>query len=326
MISQHVENSGFEAEKTARVIAIANQKGGVGKTTTAVNLATALAACKKRILLIDLDPQGNASTGLGVGGEGRGRNSYHVLLGDADIAEAAVPSAVPGMSVVPSDVNLSGAEIELIDMPQRERRLALQIAAVRSQYDYILIDCPPALGLLTLNALVAADAVLVPLQAEFYALEGLSHLVRTIQRVKRNLNPALEIQGIVLTMYDRRNNLCDMVARDVRAYMGAAVYDTVIPRNVRVSEAPSHGKPVLLYDFRCAGSKAYIDLAREVLRQERSGPGFPDLGAGAAVAEPAATPRETGIRDPNGGFPSSPAALSPACDAIASRRGTRLAG
>ena len=297
MISQHIEESILETENSARVFAIANQKGGVGKTTTAVNLGTALAACKKRVLLIDLDPQGNASTGLGVSGQGRSRNSYHVLLGGAGLAEAAVPSVVPGMSVVPSDVNLSGAEIELIDLPQRERRLALQIVTVRSEYDYILIDCPPALGLLTLNALVAADAVLVPLQAEFYALEGLSHLVRTIQRVKRHLNPDLEIQGIVLTMFDRRNNLCDMVARDVRAYMGAAVYDTVIPRNVRVSEAPSHGKPVLLYDFRCAGSQAYIRLAREVLRRERAGPerlatggagggagGAPDTGTARTLA------------------------------------------
>ena len=284
MTTQDIADSNLDAETSARVIAVANQKGGVGKTTTAVNLATALAACKKRVLLIDLDPQGNASTGLGVSGEGRSRNSYHVLLGEARLADAAVPSVVPGMSVVPSDVNLSGAELELIDLPQREQRLAKELGEVRSSYDYILIDCPPALGLLTLNALVAADAVLVPLQAEFYALEGLSHLVRTIQRVKRHLNPGLEIQGIVLTMFDRRNNLCDMVARDVRAYMGAAVYDTVIPRNVRVSEAPSHGKPVLLYDFRCAGSQAYISLAREVLQRERAWTKGPGAGAGAAPA------------------------------------------
>ena len=294
MTPQHIEEKKPEAAKSARVLAIANQKGGVGKTTTAVNLATALAACEKRVLLIDLDPQGNATTGLGVSAEGRARNSYHVLIGGAPLVEAMVETVVPGMLVVPSDVNLSGAELELIDMPRREHRLALSIAAVRQRFDYILIDCPPALGLLTLNALVAADAVLVPLQAEFYALEGLSHLIRTIERVKRHLNPKLEIHGIVLTMFDRRNNLCDMVARDVRAYMGDAVYETVIPRNVRVSEAPSHGKPVLLYDTHCAGSRAYIRLAREVLRRER---------AHSATSEPQSS-------GPQSSGPVSPASVS----------------
>lgn len=255
-------------DRSARVIAVANQKGGVGKTTTAVNLATALAACGKNVLVIDLDPQGNASTGLGIPNDRRGRNIYHVLLANEPLAAATVPTAVPGLTVAASDVELSGAEIELIELERREYRLRQAVGEARGDHDYILIDCPPALGLLTLNALVAADAVLVPLQAEFYALEGLSHLMRTIRRVKRHLNPALEIQGIVLTMFDRRNNLCDMVAKDVRDHMGETVYDTIIPRNVRVSEAPSHGKPVLLYDMQCAGAQAYIRLAREVLRRE----------------------------------------------------------
>jgi chromosome partitioning protein len=257
------------APRRARILAIANQKGGVGKTTTAVNLATALAACGKQVLLVDLDPQGNASTGLGLHPEQRRRNVYQVLIGEMPLADGVVDTDVPGLSILPADVDLSGAELELIDIPQREYLLRQALAGDDS-YDYILIDCPPALGLLTLNALVAAAAVLVPLQAEFYALEGLSHLVRTIKRVKRAFNAPLEIQGIVLTMFDRRNNLCDMVAKDVREHMGDFVYDTVIPRNVRVSEAPSHGKPVLLYDVACAGSQAYIHLAREILRREQA--------------------------------------------------------
>ena len=253
----------------ARVLAIANQKGGVGKTTTAINLATALAACGERVLIVDLDPQGNASTGLGLDPMARGRGVYPVLIHGTPIDEAAIPTSVPGMSVVPSSVDLSGAEVELVEMDRREFRLVDALEAARAPYDFILIDCPPALGFLTLNALVAADAVLVPLQAEFYALEGLTHLLDTLGRVRRAFNPRLDIQGIVLTMFDRRNNLCDLVAADVRAHLGSKVYDTVIPRNVRVSEAPSHGKPVLLYDHRCAGSQAYIHLAGEMLRRER---------------------------------------------------------
>ena len=257
------------APVTTRILAVANQKGWVGKTTTTVNLATALAACGKRVLIVDMDPQGNASTGLGVDPGKRGQSTYQVLLDGLALDGAVTPTVVPGMDIVPSGVDLSGAELELIDVPRREYRLRDAIQAGRGTYDFILIDCPPALGLLTLNALVAADAVLVPLQAEFYALEGLSHLMRTIDRVRRSLNPDLALQGVVLTMFDRRNNLCEMVAADVREYLGERVYKTMIPRNVRVSEAPSHGKPVLLYDMRCAGSQAYIHLAGEILRREK---------------------------------------------------------
>ena len=255
---------------SARIIAIANQKGGVGKTTTAINLATALAAVDKKVLLIDLDPQGNASTGLGIPRQSRGITSYQVLIGEQEVTSAVVPTRVPHLSIVPASVDLSGAEIELVAAERREYRLREALAGQSLPYDYVLIDCPPSLGLLTLNALVAAQAVLVPLQCEFYALEGLSHLIRTIERVKRHLNPALEIQGVVLTMFDKRNNLSDLVAADVRGHFGDKVYDTVIPRNVRVSEAPSHGKPVLLYDLRCPGAQAYVHLAGEVLRRERS--------------------------------------------------------
>ncbi len=277
---QRLRSEPFEPDpRHGRILAIANQKGGVGKTTTTVNLATALAACGKKILVVDLDPQGNASTGLGIREERRRHNIYNVIVGGRPLDEAILESDVPGMFVTPSDVELSGAELELIDLPERERRLRNALADSALNFDFVLIDCPPALGLLTLNALVAADAVLVPLQAEFYALEGLSHLIRTIKRIKRALNPALELQGIVLTMYDRRNNLCEQVAQDVRAHMGEAVYDTVIPRNVRVSEAPSHGKPVLIYDMNCAGSQAYIRLAREVLRRERARGPVPALAS-----------------------------------------------
>lgn len=259
-----------EAPKSAaRIIAIANQKGGVGKTTTAINLGTALAAVGRRVLIVDLDPQGNASTGLGIPRSARSVSSYEVLLEAATVEQAAVPSNVPGLDIVPSSFDLSGAELELVDVPRRTGRLRDSLAQVRTPYDFILIDCPPALGLLTVNALVGAQAVLVPLQCEFFALEGLSRLLKTLERVRANLNPSLEIQGVVLTMFDKRNNLSDQVAADVRDYLGDKVYDTVIPRNVRVSEAPSFGKPALLYDHRCAGSKAYMRLASEMLRREK---------------------------------------------------------
>jgi len=261
--------TGVSSAKKPRIIAVANQKGGVGKTTTTINLATALAAVRKQVLVIDLDPQGNASTGLGIEQADRLINAYQVIIGEATVEEAILDTVIPGLSIVSSGVDLSGAEIELIEFEDRLFRLKNCVAGNLEAFDYVLIDCPPALGLLTVNALNAADAVLVPLQCEFFALEGVSHLVRTIDRIKKAYNPELEIQGIVLTMFDSRNNLSDAVASDVREFFGDIVYDTVIPRNVRVSEAPTHGKPVLLYDTACAGSQAYIHLASEVLKREK---------------------------------------------------------
>ncbi|MEO8813158.1 MAG: AAA family ATPase [Caulobacteraceae bacterium] len=257
--------------RALRVLAVANQKGGVGKTTTVINLGTALAAVGERVLLIDADPQGNASTGLGVPPQARTRTLYDVLMEDYPLGDAAVRTLVPGLDLAPGEADLAGIELELGARPRRAHRLKDALAPLRAQgvYSYVLIDCPPSLNLLTLNAMTAADAVLVPLQCEFFALEGLTQLLRTVEMVRATLNPALEIQGVVLTMYDRRNSLSGQVARDVRAHLGDAVYRTVIPRNVRVSEAPSFGKPALIYDLKCAGSQAYLGLAREVVARER---------------------------------------------------------
>jgi len=257
------------APRRGRILAVANQKGGVGKTTTTINLATALAAVGQRVLIVDLDPQANATTGLGLSAKAQQATSYDMLLGSATLPEVVKPTLVPGLELIPTSVHLAGAEIELVGLERREFRLRDAIENRTGAYDFVLIDCPPSLGLLTLNALTAADAVLVPLQCEYYALEGVSHLIRTVERVKNNFNHKLEVQGVVLTMFDKRNTLSTAVADDARRFFGAKVYETVIPRNVRVSEAPSFGKPVLLYDLHCAGSQAYVHLAGEVLRRER---------------------------------------------------------
>jgi chromosome partitioning protein len=258
-----------------RILTIANQKGGVGKTTTAINLGTALAAVGESVLICDLDPQGNASTGLGIARHGGMKSTYHVLMGEATLSEILVESGIPRLYCAPSTMDLLGAELELSEVDRKTYRLEDAIAfEIRERpqgrdYSYVLIDCPPSLNLLTINALTAADAVLVPLQCEFFALEGLSQLLKTVERVRANLNPRLVIQGVVLTMFDKRNSLSEQVAQDVRSVLGEKVYKTVIPRNVRVSEAPSYGQPVLLYDNDCAGSQAYIRLASEIIRRER---------------------------------------------------------
>ena len=253
-----------------RVLALANQKGGVGKTTTAINLGTALAAIGENVLIIDLDPQGNASTGLGIDRKSRKTSTYHVMMGEASLADVVQQTAVPNLSVAPSTMDLLGVELEIASFPDRALRLRKAIEAISRDFSYVLIDCPPSLNLITINALAASDAVLVPLQCEFFALEGLSQLIKTVEQVRHSLNPRLTIQGIVLTMFDPRNNLSNQVVADVRSFMGEKVYQTMIPRNVRVSEAPSYGKPVLLYDLKCAGSQAYLRLASEVIQREKA--------------------------------------------------------
>lgn len=258
-----------------RVIVLANQKGGVGKTTTAINLGTALAAIGERVLIVDLDPQGNASTGLGIDRKSRVTSTYDVLTGQRDLAEVVLATAVPRLWVAPSTLDLLGVELEIAGHKDRAFKMRTPLDALaRSSggewgFTYVLVDCPPSLNLLTINALAAADSVLVPLQCEFFALEGLSQLLSTVDQVKRSLNPSLSIHGVVLTMFDPRNNLATQVVADVRSFMGDKVYETIIPRNVRVSEAPSHGKPVLLYDLKCSGSQAYLKLASEVIQRER---------------------------------------------------------
>lgn len=262
-----------------RVIVMANQKGGVGKTTTAINLGTALAAVGEQVLLIDLDPQGNASTGLGISQAQRVRSTYDVMVSDTPVEACVLATGIPGLHIVPASFDLAGVEMELYDVRRRSYRMRDQLSRFCAggpvcgndvkPISYVLIDCPPSLNLLTINAMSAADAVLVPLQCEFFALEGLTQLMKTVELVRSSLNPRLEIQGVVLTMFDRRNNLCGQVAEDVRAHLGDKVYKTVIPRNVRVSEAPSYGKPAIVYDYKCAGSRAYLKLASEMIRREK---------------------------------------------------------
>ena len=249
----------------SRIVAVVNQKGGVGKTTTAVNLASGLALAERRTLLVDLDPQGNATTGLGIDKGRLERTIYHVMLEGASIVDVVKPTPLPTLHLVPSDIDLVGAEIELVTQDQREGRLKQALGGVSHGYDYIIIDCPPSLGLLTLNALAAADSALVPLQCEYYAMEGLAHIIKTIGLVRERLNPRLKVEGIVLTMFDGRTSLAAQVRAEAQRHLGDQVMTTIIPRNIRLSEAPSYGKPIMLYDLRSAGSTAYLDLAREVI-------------------------------------------------------------
>ena len=253
---------------SCRVLAVVNQKGGVGKTTTTVNLATAMAAVGKRVLIVDADPQGNASTGFGIARADRGAGCYEMMFDGMSVEDVAVPTIIPNLSIITSSADLAGAEIQLVNEDRREFRMKDAFARSLKDYDLIFIDCPPSLNLITLNALIAADGLLVPLQVEFYALEGMTSLLQTIDAVRARFNPTLEIEGVVLTMYDKRNSLATAVERDVRAYFGTRVYESVIPRNVKVSEAPSHGKPVLLYDLKCSGARAYMNLASEMLKRE----------------------------------------------------------
>jgi chromosome partitioning protein len=252
---------------TARIIALSNQKGGVGKTTTAINLATALAACGNRVLVVDFDPQGNTTTGFGIDKRNLHASSYSLLMGDSDLAASTIATSVPNLWIVPSTIHLSGAEVELVPVMARENRLKEALAPASEVYDYVFIDCPPSLGLLTINALVASTDIFIPLQCEFFAMEGLSQLFKTIDLVKRNLNPQLELLGVLLTMFDKRNNLAQQVVNDVREHLGEKVFDTIIPRNVRLSEAPSHGAPGLIYDVKSPGSQAYIRLAAELMQR-----------------------------------------------------------